>query len=87
VHVGRVVHRGRVLTRARVPQTGATPMYLAAHQGHLEVVRALAEAGADKNAPHQVREARRGDVMLGAQRALVDLRARSWTGSFLELLY
>jgi hypothetical protein len=70
VHVGRVVHRGRVLTRARAPQNGATPMFVAAQKGHLEVVRALVEAGADITAKNEVSERRVGGEghMLGQSR-------------------
>jgi hypothetical protein len=57
--VGR---RGRVLTRARAPQDGATPLSVAAQNGHLPVVRALVDAGADKNAKDKVGERREVDV-------------------------
>jgi ankyrin repeat protein len=29
--------------------TGATPLYIAAHNGHLDVIRDLVEVGADKD--------------------------------------
>ena len=48
--------RGRVLTRGRVPQDGLTALSAAAKHGSLEVVRALAAAGSDKNAMDQVWE-------------------------------
>ena len=51
-----------MLTRGRAPQNGATPLYAAACNGHLEVVQALAEAGVAMNAPTKVREGRGGDV-------------------------
>jgi len=49
------------------PQNGATPLYVAAHNGHLEVAQLLVQAGADKDAPNSVREGRGGEGMLGAQ--------------------
>ena len=52
----RVGRRDRVLTRARAPQSGRTPLYVAAWYGHLKVVQALAKAGADKDAATKVRE-------------------------------
>ena len=104
--------RGRVLTRWRAPQVGETPLYVAAQQGHHGVVQALATAGADKDAPQEVRGRRGGYVGssngvcvpfwgvaerlltvsaltgVGGPRdvpsrgiALIDPRARSWTGS------
>ena len=57
--VGR---RGGFLTRGRAPQDGFTPLYVAAHLGHLEQVQALEKAGADKDAPANVREGRGGHV-------------------------
>ena len=54
--------RGRVLTRRRAPQNGWTPLFAAACHGHLEVVQALVEAGAKKDAPAKVREWREGEV-------------------------
>ncbi len=36
--------------------SGATPLYIAAEGGHLEAVRVLLEAGADKEAATQVRQ-------------------------------
>ena len=51
---------GRVLTQAHAPQDGYTPLIMAAGLGHLEVVKLLLEAGADKDAPITVREGRVG---------------------------
>ena len=54
--------RGRVLTWWRAPQYGSTPLYIAAFNGHLKVVQALEKAGANKDAPDEVRGGRGGDV-------------------------
>ena len=51
-----------MLTRRRAPQNGMTPLHFAAGRGHLAVVQALEKAGADKDAPDEVREWRGGDV-------------------------
>ena len=51
-----------MLTRRRAPQGGHTPLYFAAHHGHEKVVQLLVQAGADKDAPDEVREGRRGEV-------------------------
>ena len=67
----RVGCRSGLLTRGRAPQSGATPLYIAAHQGHQEVVQLLVKEGADKDAPREV--TRGGAWMLGAQTAHVFL--------------
>ena len=45
-----------VLTRGCAPQMKNTPLYVAAKEGHLEVVQLLVQAHADKDAPSKVRE-------------------------------
>jgi ankyrin repeat protein len=40
--------------RGRAPQTGATPLYVAAYNGHDKVVQLLVKEGADKDAPTKV---------------------------------
>ena len=52
--------KGAWLTVSRVPQSGDTPLRLAAYNGDAAVVGALLAANADKEAKGQVR--RRGDA-------------------------
>ena len=52
--------RGRLLTRGFAPQSGFTPLHSAVYEGHPEVVKLLLVAGANKDAPIQVRERRVG---------------------------
>ena len=64
-HVGgaQLGRRGRVLMRGRGPQSGETPLHIAASrhtEGNIEVVRALLEAGADITAKNNVSERRVG---------------------------
>ena len=54
--VAQMGRRDRVLTPGRAPQTGTTPLWIAGHQGHLEVVQFLVQADANKDAPDKVRE-------------------------------
>jgi hypothetical protein len=54
-----------VLTWKRAPQDRETPLYEAAAYGHLPAVRALVQAGADKNAPRKVIEGRGREGMFG----------------------
>jgi len=53
--VGR---RGPELRRGRAPQSGGTPLYVAAQNGHVAVVELLVSKGADMDAPTKVREGR-----------------------------
>ena len=66
--------RTRVLTRERLPQGGATPLFIAAGNGYLEVAKLLLAAGADKNAAAtKVREGRGGEGVLGARTVLLSV--------------
>ena len=44
--------------RRCAPQNGCTPLFIAACKGHEEMVQLLVKAGADKDAPMEVREGR-----------------------------
>ena len=62
----RAGRRGCVLTRASASQNGYSPLHLAGGHDHLQVVNLLLAAGAEKNAPAQVRKGRGGKAMLSA---------------------
>jgi len=68
-----VGQKGPCVDAERAPQDGDTPLYNAAANGHLAVVKFLVAKGADKNETNQVREGR----------GLVDFRARSCAGASL----
>ena len=53
---------GLVLTWGRAPQTGCTPLSIAAGLGHHAVVQTLCREGADKNTPDKVGGGRGGEV-------------------------
>ena len=63
-HVGgaRVGRSGGLLTRECAPQDGWTPLHISAQGGHDEVVQLLVQAGANKDAPSEVRQGRVLDV-------------------------
>ena len=44
-----------ITTPSRCVQYGGTPIYIAAHEGHLDVVTTLTDHGADRNVPTTVR--------------------------------
>ena len=51
---------GRFLTRGHAPQDGGTPLFTAAHWGHLQAVENLVAKGVDIEAANKVREGRGG---------------------------
>ena len=51
-----------MLTRRCAPQDGRTALWIAAFNGHDEVVQLLIKADADKNFKNKVKEGRGGDV-------------------------
>ena len=51
-----------MLTPGRTPQFERTPLFAAARSGHRAVVEALVEAGANTDAPDEVRDVRGGEV-------------------------
>jgi ankyrin repeat protein len=54
----------------RAENSGATPLYVAAYSGHLDVVRHLVEVGADKDHPQNSGET---PLYIAAQNGHVDV--------------
>ena len=80
------------LTRGRAPQDGGTPLFMAAHQGHVAVVELLVAKGADMDAANKVWERRGGDVgrsrgvcfFLGVGARLLSVSAHTRIGGYVR---
>ena len=86
----RAVHlvgcSGGLLTRQCAPQNGDTPIYVAAENGHQEVVKLLVKANANKDASTKVKEGR-GVICWAHKRCLsflLGVAAQQLTGSVLS---